>query len=117
MLFASDQSRSPAVLPATPSKETAIRLLALRDERIAADYSVALILPGEAEFQGITVSHAASVTFFGPVIENGNKRRKLSKELFLWNEEYGWFLCRIGDRLGRPTVFIWSELQGRLELN
>ena len=108
---------SPVVVPASPSKELSIRLLALRDERFTKDYEVALIMPGEAKFQGLVVANAAKVTFFGLVIEEGKKRRALDTELFLWNKEYGWFLCEFGERLGRTTVFIWSELRGEVEIN
>lgn len=114
---ASEVSRAPQVLPATPSKELAIRILSQRDERFAKDYTVALIMPGETEFQGIMTKNAASVTFFGPEIEEGKKRRVLSKETFFWNEEYGWFLCEFGERLGRSTIFIWSERKGEVEID
>lgn len=115
VVSASEVSRAPQVLPATPSRELVVRLLTLRDERVAKDYEVALIMPGETKFQGMTVANAAKATFFGPVIEEGKKKRALSTELFLWNEEYGWFLCEFGERLGRTTVFIWSELKGEVE--
>ena len=110
-------SRAPQVLPATPSKELVIRLLSLRDERFAKDFTVALILPGEIEFEGITVTNAVRVTFFGPQIIDGKKTRKISRETVLWNEENGWFLCEIGERLGRTTVTIWSELRGEVEID
>ncbi|MGJ8724664.1 MAG: hypothetical protein ACSHYB_08915 [Roseibacillus sp.] len=116
-LMASEVSTAPQVRPATPSKDLVIRLLSERDERFAKDYEVALILPGETEFQGMTVANAARVTFFGPATKKGQKKRTLSKELFLWNEENGWFLCEIGERLGRTTVFIWSELRGEVEID
>ena len=114
---ASEVSRAPQVLPATPSKELVIRLLSLRDERFAKDFTVALILPGEIEFEGITVTNAVRVTFFGPQIIDGKKTRKISRETVLWNEENGWFLCEIGERLGRTTVSIWSELRGEVEID
>ena len=114
---ASEVSRAPQVLPATPSKELVIRLLSLRDERFAKDFTVALILPGEIEFEGITVTNAVRVTFFGPQFIDGKKTRKISRETVLWNEEYGWFLCQIGERLGRTTVYIWSELRGEIEID
>lgn len=107
----------PVVVPPSPSKELSIRLLSLRDERFGKDYEVALIMPGETKFQGLTVANAAKVTFFGPVIEDGKKRRAMGTELFLWNEEYGWFLCEFGERLGRTTIFIWSELRGEVEID
>lgn len=113
----SDTTRSPEVFPATPSKELAIQLLTLRDERFAKDYTVALIMPGETQFKGLTVAHAASVSFFGPEIDDGKKKRQLQSETLLWNEEYGWFLCEFGERLGRTTVFIWSELKGEVEID
>lgn len=105
------------VPPSAPSKELIIRLLTQRDERVALDYSVAIVLVGEVEFQGLTEKNAARVTYFGPVIEDGNKRRELSRETFLWNAEYGWFLCEVGERLGRTTVLIWSELEGEVEMD
>lgn len=114
---ASEVSRSPQVLPAIPSKKVAIRLLSLRAERFAKDYTVALIMPGETTFQGIKVPHAASVTFFGPEVIEGKKKRELNTETFLWTEEYGWFLHKVGERLGRTTVFIWSELKGEVEID
>lgn len=117
LLSAAETSRSPAVLPAAPSQELAIRLLALRDERFEKDYQVALIMPGETEFQDLTVANAAQVTYFGPYPKKGQKKRSLARELFLWNGEYGWFLCRFGERLGRTTVFLWSELQGEVEID
>ncbi|MDQ8191023.1 hypothetical protein [Roseibacillus persicicus] len=116
-LVGSELTRSPLNPPATPSKELAVELLSLRDERFAKDYTVALIVPGEAKFKDITVSHAASVTYFGPEIENGKKKRQLLSETFLWNEEYGWFLYEFGERLSLTTVFIWSELKGEVEID
>lgn len=114
---ASEVSRAPEVFPATPSKEVAIRLLSLRDERFAKDYTVALVMAGESDFKGLQVEHAASVTFFGPEIVEGKKKRVLNTETFLWTEEYGWFLHEFGERLGRTTVFIWSELKGEVEID
>jgi hypothetical protein len=73
LLSAAETSRSPAVLPAAPSQELAIRLLALRDERFEKDYQVALIMPGETEFQALTVANAAQVTYFGPSTKKGRK--------------------------------------------
>lgn len=116
-LSAQQVNRSPVVLPAVPSEEVSIQLLSLRDERVKSDYEVALVMAGETEFQGLTVANAAVVTFFGPVLEDGEKKRELSKQLFLWNEKYGWFLCEFGERLGRTTVFIWSELKGEIEID
>lgn len=113
-VFAAGQ---PLKAPPSLSKEVAIRLLALRDERFAKDYEVALIMPGETEFQGLTVAQAAAVTFFGPDIVKGKKKRRLQTEMLLWNEEYGWFFCEFGERLGRTTVFIWSELLGEVEID
>lgn len=84
---------------------------------MARDYTVAIVLTGEVEFQGLTVKNAARVTYFGPVIEEGNKRRVLSRETFLWNAEYGWFHCEVGERLGRTTVYIWSELKGEVVMD
>ncbi|MBK1835441.1 hypothetical protein [Roseibacillus ishigakijimensis] len=116
-LVASEVARGPLDPPPTPSKTLAVELLTLRDERFAKDYEVAMIVVGEAEFKGLQVPYAASVTYFGPVFENGKKTRQLCTDRFLWNEEYGWFLHDVGERLGRTTVFIWSELKGEVEID
>ncbi|MEM9080890.1 MAG: hypothetical protein AAGC74_09395 [Verrucomicrobiota bacterium] len=103
--------------PSPLTDEAAIELLALRDQRLKRDYQVAFKLDGEIECHGITTRHATQVNFFGPVIENGDKRRQLLTANFLWNTKYGWFLYKIGELRNRTHVFIWSEKLGEIEID
>jgi hypothetical protein len=99
-----------------PASSLVVRLLSERDERFAKDYTVGVVVTGEVDFEGIRVPHAARALYFGPEIEEGSKRRVKQAATFLWNEEYGWFLCETGERLGRKTIYIWSERKGEVEV-
>lgn len=103
--------------PALPSHETLARLLGEEARVRAADITIAVVVRGEADLsRKFKTKDAIHVTFIWPVPENGRRVRAIETRVFLWNEQYGWFIYFDGERRGLPVINVCSEKLGMIEI-
>ena len=82
-----------------------------------AEITIAVLVRGEADLsKNFKTKDAIHVTFIWPVAENGRRVRAVENRVFLWNEEYGWFIFFEGERHGLPVINVCSELLGMIEI-
>ena len=103
--------------PALPSHETLARLLGEEARVRPAEITIAVVVRGEANLsKDFKTKDAIHVTFIWPVAEKGRRVRAVENRVFLWNEEYGWFLFFEGERRGLSVINICSEKLGLIEV-
>ena len=103
--------------PDLPPHETLARLLGEEARVRAADITIAVVVRGEADLsKNFKTKDAIHVTFIWPVAENGRRVRAVENRVFLWNEEYGWFIFFESERRGLPVINICSEKLGMIEI-
>ena len=107
--------------PIPPPKlepKLAVKLMAQAYDVPEGEIRISYILGGEKDLQaGFRTKHAAAVSFIRTVVEDGFRRRRCAKQIFLHTPEFGWFLEEIETEEARDVLRIWSEKQGFLVFN